>query len=78
MNNNKHNNDNIQIHSSNTRGLRNIFKRNNIFKWLKTNHAGITMIQETHLISTDHDKWTKEWDRKKFFSDREIVNGLLP
>ena len=78
----KNNNDNIQIHSFNTRGLRNHFKRNNIFKWLKTSHAGITMIQETHSISTDHDKWSKEWDGEIFFSHGEAnskgVATLIP
>ena len=53
MNIDKHN---IQVNSFNTRGLRNKCKRNNIFKWLKTSHQGITMIQETHAILTDHDQ----------------------
>ena len=65
------NNHNIKIHSFNTRGLRNTFKRNNIFKWLKASHAGISMIQETHSIRTDHEKWTKEWNGQIFFSDGE-------
>ena len=79
MNNNKHI---ININSFNTRGLRNTFKRNNIFTWLKTSHPGITMIQETHSISTDHEKWAKEWSGKIFFSDGESnskgVATLIP
>ena len=42
----------IQIHSFNTRGLRNKCKRRNVFQWLNTSHPGITMIQETHSILT--------------------------
>ena len=71
MNNNIHN---IQIHSFNTRGLRNNFKRENIFKWLNTSHSGIVMLQEIHSISTDHQKWEKEWNRKIFFSHGEANN----
>ena len=68
MNNTTHN---IQIHSFNTRGLRNRFKHYNIFKWLESSHTGIAMIQETHSIRTDHDKWSNEWNGKTFFSDGE-------
>ena len=59
----------ININSFNTRGLRNDFKRNNIFKWLKNSHPGISMIQESHSIIIDHDKWAKEWNGLIFFSD---------
>ena len=73
---------NIQVNSFNTRGLRNNCKRHNIFKWLKTSHQGITMIQETHAILTDHEKWTNEWDGKIFYSDGESnsrgVATLIP
>ena len=72
----------IKVNSFNTRGLRNKCKRNNIFKWLKTSHQGITMIQETHAISTDHDQWMNEWDGKIFYSDGESnsrgVATLIP
>ena len=59
----------ININSFNCRGLRNKIKRNTIFSWLKTSHFGITMLQETHTISTDHKCWTNEWEGKIFFSD---------
>ena len=62
---------NLKIHSFNTRGLRNTAKRNNVFEWLKASHSGISMIQETHSIRTDHEKWTKEWKGQIFFSDGE-------
>ena len=79
MNNKKNN---IHINSFNTRGLRSTFKRNNIFKWLKASHPGITMIQETHSILTDHDKWAKEWNGTIFYSDGEAnsrgVATLIP
>ena len=45
----------IKVNSFNSRGLRNKCKRNNIFKWLKTSHHAITMIQGMHAIATDHD-----------------------
>ena len=59
----------ININSFNTRGLRNDFKRNNIFNWLKNSHPGKSMIQESHSIIIDLDKWTKEWNGLIFFSD---------
>ena len=74
--------ENFQINSFNTRGLRSSLKRNNIFNWLKTSHPGITMLQETHAILTDHDKWSKEWEGKFFFSDGQSnsrgVATLIP
>ena len=72
----------IKIHSFNTRGLRNSFKRNDIFKWLKTSHNGIVMNQETHSISIDHEKWKKKWNGEIFFSDGEAnskgIATLIP
>ena len=72
----------LQINSFNTRDIRNSFKRKNIFNWLKTSHHGICMFQETHTISTDREKWKREWDGPIFFSDGESncrgVATLIP
>ena len=72
----------IEIHSFNARGLRNKCKRKNIFQWLKTSHPGITMLQETHSILTDHNAWAGEWEGKIFYSDGEAnskgVATLIP
>ena len=73
---------NIQINTFNSRGLRNSIKRNNIFTWLRTSHPGITMLQETHALKTDHEKWSTEWNGTIFFSDGEAnskgVATLIP
>ena len=40
------------------------------------------MLQETHTISTDHEKWKRKWDGPIFFSDGESncrgVPTLIP
>ena len=40
------------------------------------------MLQETHTISTVHEKWKREWDGPIFFSDGESnsrgVTTLIP
>ena len=63
------------------------FLRLNFFHWLKTNHSGITTIQETHTISNDEQILEKEWGGKIFFShglsnSSEVTilipNNLLP
>ena len=73
---------NIHINTFNSRGLRNGNKRNNVFTWLKKSHPGITMLQETHAIEIDHEKWSKEWNGTIFFSDGEAnskgVATLIP
>ena len=51
----------LTINSFNTRGLRSNIKRPNIFNWLKKDHSGITMLQETHSILSDQIKWQQEW-----------------
>ena len=48
---------NIQINCFNCRGLRNHLKIKNIFSWLKTSHLGICLIQESHSVVTDEQKW---------------------
>ena len=60
--------DKVTLNSFNCRGLRNKKKRLNIFHWLKTNHSGITALQETHTTSNDEQIWEKEWGGKIFFS----------
>ena len=60
---------NIHVNSFKARGLRSKNKRKNIFSWFNNSHTGITMLQETHSIPTDHDSWAKEWNGSIFFSD---------
>ena len=55
------------INSFNCRGLRDKRKRNNIFQWLKSNHSGITFLQETHSMEEDKVTWVKEWGGEIYF-----------
>ena len=40
----------------------------NIFHWLKESHPGITLLQETHSVSSDEIEWQKNWEGKIIFS----------
>ena len=69
---NHNNNKGITINSFNCRGLRNSQKRQSVFTWLKTNHSGITLLQESHSTSADEIKWVKEWGGDIYFSHGEF------
>ena len=73
---------NIQINCFNCRGLRNHLKRNNIFNWLRTSHPGICLLQESHSVETDEQKWQKEWGGKIYYSHGEfnarVVAIMIP
>ena len=58
----------IAVNSFNCRGLSDSNKRNTIFNWLRSRHNGITMLQETHSVQSDENKWASEWGGDVFFS----------
>ena len=62
----------ITINCFNWRGLRNNQKRQNVFTWPKSNHSGITFLQESHSTSSDEKKWAKEWGGDIYFSHGEF------
>ena len=62
----------IAINCFNCRGLRNTQKRQSVFTWLKTNHSGITFLQESHSTSIDELKWIREWGGEIYFSHGEF------
>ena len=72
----------IKLLCLNVRGLRNKNKRSAIFNWLKNNHHGITLLQETHSTLTDEQKWIAEWDGIGYFSHGDFnargVATLIP
>ena len=74
--------DKIRINSFNSRGMRNTSKRHSILHWLKNTHLGITLIQESHSVLTDEQKWQKEWGGQIYFSHGEFnargVATLIP
>ena len=45
------------ICSLNVRGLGNKLKRDQVFHWLKEQNKSIYLLQETHLIAQDKDRW---------------------
>ena len=51
----------ITLNSFNCRGIRNSQKRKNIFNWLKNQHFGLTMLQETHSDESVESLWENEW-----------------
>ena len=51
----------LQLNSFNARGLGNSRKRQTIFQWLKKQHQGITLLQETHSTELSEATWVKEW-----------------
>ena len=61
MDSNKNNMPDTNINSFNGRGLISRNKRNLVLKWLNTSHFGITMLQETHAIISDHNLWKNKW-----------------
>jgi len=61
----------ITINSFNCRGLRDIHKRQNIFKWIKSNYMGITLLQETHSTIREENKWEQEWGGTIYYSHGE-------
>ena len=62
----------LNINSYNCRGIRNIKKRQDIFKWLNTTHPGITLLQECHSTSSDEQKWEKDWGGGIYFAHGEF------
>lgn len=72
----------LNINSFNCRGLRDKKKRLNIFKWLKKDHPGITLLQETHSTEADEKIWKNEWGGQIYFShgksNKRGVAVLIP
>ena len=60
--------DSISINSFNCNGLRDSKKRKCVFDWLKTNHFGISLLQETHSQEIDVKIWEMEWGGEIIFS----------
>ena len=60
--------DNIEIISANVRGLRQQFKRMDLFNYFKKFKADIVCLQETHLIQKDHNTIRKEWNIEYFIA----------
>ena len=58
----------LKLNTFNCRGLGNVSKRRAIFKWLKQNHRGIVLLQETHCSERNEKDWGKEWGGKIYFS----------
>ena len=62
MNNNTGVRGELNIHSINTRGLRNKSKRDKMLNFIKNNYKGILFLQEVHITNTDKvTEWFPEW-----------------
>ena len=58
----------LNIYSLNCRGLRDKYKRQAVFLWLKSRGSGIYFLQETHSNSACEQEWNSEWDGKIVYS----------
>ena len=58
---------NIQILSLNVNGLGCKIKRNTLFSFLDNLKSNIILLQETHSVKQDENKWQSEWKSKKIF-----------
>lgn len=72
----------ITINSFNTRGLGDKVKRKLVFDWLKEQHKGIILLQETHSTPDQEVAWERQWGASIHFSHGESNSGgvaiLLP
>ena len=60
---------NFSLISYNTRGLRDTNKRIKIFDFLKSKQKqGIIMLQETHSVAEDLERWQNELGYKTFLN----------
>ena len=59
---------NVNLHSLNVRGLRDVKERRAIFHWLRKFNQGIIFLQETHSCSEDESIWKNEWGANIVFS----------
>ena len=62
----------ISINSYNCRGMRSTQKRQNIFKWINSTYSRITLLQETHSILSDEQKWEREQGGGIYFAHGEF------
>ena len=60
--------DTIDIFSANARGLRQHFKRIDLFDYIKNLRADIICLQETHLVQKDINILAKEWNVEYFLA----------
>ena len=58
----------IDLGSANIRGLRQQFKKRDIFDYIKNLKADIICLQETHLIQKDFNMLSKEWNVDYFIA----------
>jgi len=72
----------LTVSSFNCRGLGIDTKLKTVIDWLKTNHNGIILLQETHTTVNDEDKFKKLWGNEIIFnhgtSSRCGIAILLP
>ena len=58
----------IKICTLNVKGLGDIKKRRQIFKWIRDNKICICLLQETHSTKQLENYWQAEWGYKAYFS----------
>lgn len=59
----------VRFTSWNVKGLRGLVKRTRIFAHLKKLNTGIAFLQETHMVTADHNKLRKSWVGQVYHSN---------
>ena len=65
----------LSIASVNVNGLRNEFKRNVLFEFLKRHKYSIIFVQETHSEEGDESIWSTQWQGKTFLIMGTVNQG---
>ena len=58
----------VKICSFNVKGVGDLKKRRQIFKWIRDNGIAIALLQETHSTKNTEHIWKSEWGFEAFFS----------
>ena len=56
----------MRVLTLNVRGLRNRKKRLELFKWIRKNKYDLVALQETYILQTDINNWTRQWNGKLY------------
>ncbi len=62
---------NISLGSFNCRGLNEIYKRADIFDWLRKKRLDICILVDTHCSTKAESKWKEQWGGDIYFSSVE-------
>lgn len=68
---------NINIISHNVRGLKDNFKRRDVFRKLHEDNYDVIYLQETHSEQKDELRWKNEWGGVEFISVMVLTSPVV-